>query len=123
MNSDRHLCNFGIQNGRAVIFDNSFIFDTEIPPVISSTYGADEQNNVYEDFLYFLKTSSQEFIDDFIKIFDFLTPTKFNEIMSNVEKKNNIKFEYKIKYNFLYRTNYENLKELLDKYRGEEYAR
>lgn len=126
MNCDRHFENFGVLENnpeQLIILDNGLIFDEYLPPTISSIYGEDDQLNSYYDLENYLNDSSEEFIETFIKIFDSLPPERFNEVLEEVEKKRNIKLNKKIKWQFLYRTNYEKIKEIIEKYRGENYAR
>jgi len=126
MNSDRNFKNFGIIKNdieSLVILDNGYIFDEDLPPQISSIYGGDDQLDSGFDLEMYLSTSSSEFIKKFINIFDFLTPNKIKEIFDKVENENNIVLNKKSKWISLYNINYENIKGILKRYRGDYHAR
>ena len=124
MNSDRNFDNFGIFDGKHIaILDNQFIFDHEMPPEISSIYGVDDQEDSYSDLENYLNNSSSEFINEFILIFNSLSPEKFNELLMKVEKERKVVLKKKIEWQFLFRTNYERIKEIVVNYRGEKNAR
>lgn len=121
LNYDRDARNWGILTGKdhvnIIILDNELIFSkkeenkddkddieddtkTENGSYLAETVALnvnfkETHSPVYEDFKYFLKESSTEFISLFKFYFDLITPEFLKGLIEQIEQKGNIKVEAK----------------------------
>lgn len=124
MHYDRSFENFGIlDDKKLILLDNSLIFKSDLPPLISSMFDVDDISNVYCDLYNYLTASSEEFVEEFMNIFNLVTPDKLDEIFNKIEKERKIKIKKRTEYNDLYKENYEIIKLIINIYRGDTYAR
>lgn len=134
LNGDRHLGNFIVLNEnekhKLFIYDNDNVFEDAFRVLLNAKMNSDDRLEKYssislggnttlsmekniEILEYFLATSSKEFSNLVVDIYNKLTPEVVEAVFSEVEKEENITFDEK-EYNMkLYRENYRMITELL----------
>ena len=133
MNSDHNLGNFGFlyKNNEIqdiYILDNEFAFDDNEPVIISSKFDSGDELNKkvklntrdynrdnLEELEYFLATSSSEFIDLFISMYNILTPEVVKNTYLNILESNNEDISKIDNIMYKYRINYKVMGELINK--------
>ena len=129
LNSDFHSGNWGILmddnlDRHLYILDNDLSFDDTIHHYITSEFyeGSPDikyffSNTIIEENMknldLFIKTSSQEFIDELIDMYEKLSPEVFIQVLDTIKNKYGLKDSYYTKFVTLYEANYQAISELL----------
>lgn len=118
LNSDRYTENWGLLNGHIIVLDNAGIFSNDSFTLMGESH---QVTTSYDNLIRALNNieGCSEILDDFLKI----TPDYFSELISEIESSLNIKIKKKKSYKYSYKRQYEIIKAILDKYRGDKYAR
>jgi len=93
-NFDRGTRNWGIltlnDEPRIVMFDHEFMFNIDAEDsktLLMNVNFLEKKSDLYDDFRYFLKESSSEFVSLFKYYFDLVTPELLSQIIKSVELK------------------------------------
>lgn len=114
LNSDRYTENWGILNGHIVIFDNANIFSDDNFSLMGES---SRITNIYETLESILNDFEEcaELLAEFLKI----TPEFLSNLITDIEEALNVKIKKKKNYKYSYKKHYQKIKEILEKYRGE----
>lgn len=122
MDSDYHANNWVIEEDDKVAlvpnFDNESTLMTDIYGLPFGVSKENVNNSAYSQLEYFLSVSDSENVNLFIDLYDKAGPELLQEAILKVEQERGIKISKKNIFLENYTRNYENLKPLVNKYRG-----
>ena len=122
MDSDYHPNNWIIEEAEEIKllpnFDNESTLMTDINELPFGVSIESVNDSAYNQLEFYLSMSDSANINEFLQLYDKATPEFLRLAIENVEAKRGIVISKKYAFLEHYTQNYENLKSLVDKYRG-----